>query len=174
VTNIPPDFAPIEDLLLGIFHRWFDGMGIHVASQFSEEMPIPAVIARADLRSGMQAFHSGSDDRFTRAVPVSISVFSNGPAGNGLDADKTAAQLGESVTLCLRTAYMEQWVVSHAGHITALDQASIFVRKTDWQTSTNVVQYASLPEGLVRYESIYRIMFRPPVEGSNNPFLPSL
>lgn len=174
MTYLPPDFGPIEDLMLGILRRWFADLGVHVATQFSEEMPVPAVIARGDLRSGLQAFHSSSDDRFTRAVPVSISVFSKGPAGDGLDADKTAAQLGESVTLCMRTAFTEQWVIPRAGHITAIDLAAPFVRKTDWQTSTNVVQYASLPEALVRHEAIYRIMYRPPIEGSGNPFLPSL
>lgn len=171
---IPPDFGPVEDLMLGIFRRWFDGQDVTVLSEFEEHMSLPTVVVRADRRSGLAAFHSTSDDRFARASVVSISVFCNGPTGNGLNADKQASQLAESCTLAMRTAVSEQWVIPRAGHLSVIDNSTPFMRAQDWQTSTSVVQYASLPDGTVRYEAVYRILFRPPVEGSGNPFLPNL
>lgn len=168
-----PDFAPVEDLLLGVFRRWFAGLDVYVGAEFTKEMPLPAVISRADRRSGLQAFHSTSDDRFQRAVVISVSVFCDGPTHSGLNADRQGGQLAESCALALRHAFSEQWVVPGAGHIAFVDQTIPFTRVTDWQTSTSVVQYASLPDGMVRYEAIYRILIRPPVEGSGNPFLPN-
>lgn len=175
MTYIAPDFAPIEDLLIGVFRKWFADVGepVYVGSEFVKAMPLPAVIARADRRSGLQAFHTTSDDRFQRANVIAISVFCNGPADNGLDADKQGAQLAESVTLAMRTAMQEQWVIPGNGHLSVVDCSMPFSRVTDWQTSTSVVQYASLPSSTVRYEAIYRVLIRPPQEGSGNPFLPT-
>lgn len=169
-----PDFGPVEDLMLGIFNRWFASVPtpVHVATQFEVGMPLPTVIARADQRSGIQAF-GNKDDRFLRITVVQVSVITAGPNGDGIDADIEASQLAESAGLAIRQAHAEQWVIPGVGHLGYMEIASPFSRKTDFQTSTSVVQYASLPDGLVRYEGIYRILLRPPIGGSGNPFLPT-
>lgn len=174
IEPLYPDFGPTEDLMLGIFRRWFASVEkpVHVVSEFELGMPLPVVIARADQRSGIQAF-GAKDDRFLRTQVISISVITAGPYGNGVDADKEGSQLAESCTLAMLQAQTQQWVVPGVGHLGHVEVAAPFSRKTDFQTSTSVVQYASLPDGLVRYEGIYRILLRPPAGGSGNPFLPT-
>lgn len=172
MTLLYPDFGAVEDLLLGIFRTWFDGQDVHISDLFTEGMQLPAVVARADRRSGLQAF-GADDDRFMRSTVVSINCFSFGPDDNGLNADKHCAQLAESCTLAMRHALASQLVIPGVGHLAHYERAQPFTRVTDWQTSTSVVQYASLPSGVVRYEGIYRILYRPPKGGSGNPFLPT-
>jgi len=165
---LDPDFGPIEDLLLGVFNRFFATVpGVVIAPEFYEGMQVPAVIGRADRRSGTAAFHSNTDDRFLKATVISVSAICDGP-----DADREASDLIEACRLALRQAQMEQWVIPGAGHIALIDNSTPATRVTDWATSTGVVQYASLPQGMVRYEAIFRLLVRPPVGGTDNPFLP--
>lgn len=162
------DFGPIEDLLLGIYKRYFASHPeVLVTTEFSEGMALPAVVARADRRSGTQAFHSTTDDRFAKPAVISVSAFCEGD-----DADAMSSHLIEACRLGLNQALRQQWVIPHCGHLTAVDNSTQATRVTDWATSTGVVQYASLPQGVVRYEAIFRILVRPPVGGSGNPFLP--
>lgn len=164
-----PDFGAAEDLLLGIFRRYFaDHPEVTITPEFYEGMPLPAVIARADRRSGTTAFHTTTDDRFMKPIVCAVSAICEGP-----NADKEASQLIEACRLGLRRAHIQQWVVSGVGHIALVDNSTPATRVSDWATSTAVVQYASLPQGAVRYEGIFRILVRPPVGGSGNPFLPA-
>lgn len=163
-----PDFGPIEDLVQGIFDRYFATVPeVNVTTGIYEGMALPAVIARADRRSGTQAFHSTTDDRFTKAAVISVSAICEGPNG-----DSQASHLIEACRLGLNKAFQQQWVVPFCGHLTLVDNSTEPARVTDWATSTGIVQYASLPQGSVRYEGIFRILVRPPVGGSGNPFLP--
>jgi hypothetical protein len=165
---LEPDFGPIEDLIKQIFERYFATVpNVHVYTEFSEGMQMPAVIGRADRRSGITAFHSTTDDRFLKPAVIAVSAFAD-----GINADEEASQLAEACRLALRRAQMEQWVIPGIGHISVVDNSTPATRTTDWATSTAVVQYASLPKGAARYEGIYRLLVRPPVGGTNNPFLP--
>lgn len=167
-AQVEPDFGPIEDLVLGIFRRYFASHPeVYIDSEFSESMPLPAVIARADRRSGITAFHSTTDDRFLKPAVIAVSTFCIGP-----NADSDSSHLAEACRLALRQALREQWVIPGAGHLALVDNSTPATRVSDWATSTAVVQYASLPKGAARYEGIYRLLVRPPVGGSNNPFLP--
>lgn len=158
--------------MVGILRRWFDGKDVHIGAQYTENMQMPAIVARADPRSGIQAFGNG-DDRFMRTSVVSINCFSSGPAGDGLGADKECSQVAESAQLAMRTALSEQWVIAGVGHLAHIQLSRPFFRAQDWQTSNSIVQYATLPHGVVRYEGVYRILIRPPAGGSGNPFLPT-
>jgi hypothetical protein len=163
-----PDFGPVETLMQGILGRWFaTHPEVLVTTEFYEGMGLPLVIARADRRSGTQAFHSTSDDRFMKPGVISVSSICEGP-----DADEMSSHLIESCRLALRRALKEQWVIPGAGHLSFLDNSTPATRVTDWATSTAVVQYSSLPKDAVRYEAIFRILYRPPLGGSGNPFLP--
>ena len=58
------------------------------------------------------------------------------------------------------------------GYLNHMNLWSQAARVSDYATSTGVVQYASLPNGVVRYESIYQFIVRPVERGmTDNPFL---
>lgn len=163
-----PDFGPIEDLVNGIFARYFvTHPEVTVTTSLYEGMQLPVVFARADRRSGVTAFHSGTDDRFMKAAVIAVSSICD-----GINADEEASHLNEACRLALNQAVAQQWVIPGAGHLVLVDNSTPATRAADWATSTAVVQYASLPAGLVRYEGIFRLLVRPPVGGSRNPFLP--
>lgn len=166
--SIEPAFGPVEDLLLQIFRRYFASHPeVHVYSEFEIGMAVPAVVGRADRRSGITAFHTTTDDRFLKPAVIAVSAFCDGP-----NADDDASHLIEACRLALRRAHLEQWVIPGVGHIALVDNSTPATRTTDWATSTAVVQYASLPKGMARYEGIFRLLIRPPVGGTKNPFLP--
>ena len=162
-----PDFGPVEDLLLGIFRRYFAGMDVEIDTEFHEGMGLPAIVARADRRSGTVAF-SSPDDRFMKPQVISVSAICEGP-----NADADASHLIEAARIALRVAEQQQWVVPFVGHIAHIENSTPAARASDWATSTGVVQYASLPKGATRYEAIFRLMLRPPKGGSRNPFIAS-
>lgn len=129
-------------------------------------MPLPAIIARRERRSGTVA-NKTKDDRFLRPSVISINTFTH-----GVDADEIGEELHEAVQIALRTAQVDQWVIPDAGVISVLENSTTASRVADWATSTGVVQYASLPKGWVRYESIYRLLIRPPDQSTiTNRFL---
>lgn len=166
--NIEPAFGPIEDLVLQVFRRYFASVPeVTVYTEFSEDMQLPAIVARADRRSGITAFHTTTDDRFLKPSVIAVSTIAGGP-----NADEDASHLAEACRLALRRAQMEQWVIPKVGHISVVDNSTPATRVSDWATSTAVVQYASLPKGAARYEGIFRLLVRPPIGGTNNPFLP--
>lgn len=152
-----------------MLHKFFDRhniSGVHVGTLVTANMPMPAIVARRERRSGTIA-NKTSDDRFLRPSVVSINTFTS-----GIDADEEGEELHEAVQLALRTAQIEQWVIPDAGVINQLENSTTPSRVADWATSTGVVQYASLPKGWVRYESIYRLLIRPPHQDTiTNRFL---
>lgn len=163
-----PVFGAAEDLLLGIFREYFQGKDVTVTSEFSEGLALPAVVARADRRSGTTSFQT-KDARFLRPVIISVSTIAS-----GADADLLASQLSEATKLALLQAQLTQQVVPNAGYISYIENSTPPTRVSDWQTSTAVVQYASLPKGATRYEAVYRLMIRPPEQITiNNPFVAS-
>ena len=151
-----PIFGSTDELLLGILTRFFEGQGIHIGTLFSEEMTPPAIIARAERRSGDIA-GVVTDDRHLHSVILSVSTITS-----GVDADEMGEELQEAVRIALRQAQLEQIVIPNGGSIARLTIASAPVRVSDYATSTGIVQYASLPAGQVRYESVWKAILRPP------------
>lgn len=164
-----PVFGLVEDLMLGILRPAFAGTNVTVASTFTEGMGVPAVIARQDKKSGNAVIYSG-DARFLRPALLSIDAICTGP-----DADQDAGMLQEAVTQIIMRAQREQTVVPGVGYISAIENVGNAARSSDWATSTGVVQYASLPQGAVRYDSTMRLYIRPDTNQSlvrsENPFL---
>jgi hypothetical protein len=145
---------------------FFQGQGIHIGTLFSEELNPPMIIARAERRSGSVS-DVVSDDRFLHPVIVSVSTITD-----GVDADEMGEELQEAVRVALRQAHLQQTVVPNGGSIARITNASMPVRVSDYATSTGIVQYASLPAGQVRYESVWRLILRsPPQSTITNRFL---
>lgn len=161
-----PIFGSADELMLGILRPFFEGQGVHIGTLFASALEPPIIIVRRERRSGAQAFDS-QDDRFIQSALVSINTITA-----GVDADEIAEELQEACRIAIRQAVINQTVVPGAGHITRLDNAVLPSRVSDWATSTGVVQYASLPKGWVRYESVYKLLISPPDQAlANNRFI---
>lgn len=161
-----PAFGPVDRLLFDLFNQAFEGLGVEVVTRFSEKLHPPMVLARNEKRSG-SAFLRDGDPRFLKPELITLNTF-----GEGVNADKEAEQLQEACRIALMEAWQEQRYFPGAGTISSLEVTSVASRVSDFATSTGVVQYASLPVGWERYESVWRLQLRPPKQSDlNNPFL---
>lgn len=167
MTDELPYFGSIDDLVRHIFTDYLGPQGVHVHTTFSEDMALPAVVARRDRRSGTIALQS-RDDRFLQPAILMVSTLTTGP-----DADAEGEQLQEACRHALRNAQQQQLTFPGCGSIAVIEGSTHPAKVSDWQTATTVVQYASLPKGAVRYEAIYRLLVRPPDQSTiHNPFKP--
>ncbi len=164
-----PVFGSVNDLMTGVMRAYFAGQDIHIGTLLSEGLTDdhrPVIIARRDRRSGADAGRSG-DDRFVRSTIVAVETLTY-----GADADDDGEMLQEAAWRALRWAQQTQIVIPDGGSISEIENRTEPARVSDWATSTGVVQYASLPKGWVRYESIYRLIIRPPIQANViNPFV---
>lgn len=151
-----PIFGSVDELVRVVFKQFFTDMDVHVYTLFSENMQTPAIVARRDRRSGTLALQT-RDDRFMQPAIIMISTITDGP-----DADEMGEELQEMCRYALRQAQQLQVSVPGCGSIAVLEGSTHPAKVADWQTSTSVVQYASLPKIAVRYEAIYRLLVRPP------------
>lgn len=162
-----PAFGNTDRLLMAIFREFFAGQNIPIRTLYAEGIELPAIIARRERRSGAGDMNVG-DDRFLESAVVSVNTLTS-----GLEAESDGADLQDMCRLALRQAQMEQKSYPGLGHIARIENSTSASRVADWATSTGVVQYATLPKGVIRYESIFRLLLRPPVTGSvNNRFRP--
>lgn len=153
-----PVFGSADDLMLGIFRRFFDGQDVHIGTLYSEDLKPPLIITRRERRSGTISTKT-DDDRFLQPAIIVVNTITA-----GIDADEVGEELQEACRLAIRQAHLEQWTFPDAGHIAVVENSTPASRVSDWATQTGVVQYASLPKSWVRYEAIYRILIRPPAQ----------
>jgi hypothetical protein len=162
-----PYYGSVDELVREVLTKFFQGQDVHVYTLFSENMQTPAVVARRERRSGTLALHSG-DDRFMMSAIVAVTVITS-----GVDADEEGEELIEMCRYALRQAQQRQYSIPGCGSIAVLEESTHPSKVADWQTSTSVVQYASLPKNASRYESIYRLLVRPPAQDTiTNRFKP--
>lgn len=168
MTYIPtPYFGSVDELVRGILEGFFASQDIHIYTTYSENMDLPAIVARRDRRSGTLALAS-RDDRFMESAIVMISTITE-----GVDADEQGEELAEMCRYALRQAQQQQLSIPGCGSIAVMQVSTHPAKVSDWQTSTSVVQYASLPKGAVRYELIVRLLVRPPDQSTiTNRFKP--
>lgn len=159
-------FGPVDDLIRGIFLRFFEGKGVGVHTEFQPNYKAPYVVGRRERRSGL-ASQTPGDERVAIPAVVLVNTVTGGP-----DADEQNDYLQEATRLALFQARSEQIVIPGCGVINDITNAVPAARVNDWATSTGVVQYASMPNDLVRYEAIYRLIIRPPARSTIiNPFI---
>ena len=161
-----PVHGSTDELLLHILQNFFEGQGIHIGTLFSEEIDPPMIIARAERRSGgmADAIH---DERYMHPVLFSVSTITS-----GVDADQVGEELQEAVRIALRQAQLEQITVPNGGTLSRITNSILPSRVADFATATGIVQYASLPAGWVRFESVWRAIIRPPAQSTiTNRFL---
>lgn len=155
MTSLPPEvlalveMSPIEDLLLALLPDKFGG--IPVKSLIEDNQTFPFILVR---NTGAWGEWEG-DPRFLDAGTVTVHTFTD-----GINGDEDGALLSEAVRVVLRDSV--NVVVPQRGHITKVELVSRARRVTDWATATGPVQYADLPTGVWRYESVFRIEIRKP------------
>lgn len=151
-----PPRGSVDELLLGILRPAFEPQGVTVRTQWTQGLAPPIILARRERRSGTVS-NRVKDERFLEPAIVAIETITD-----GVDADEVGEELQEAVRAVLREAHLNQTVIPNGGAINRMEISSLPSRVSDWATSTGVVQYAQLPDGQVRYESILRILVRPP------------
>ncbi|MFF7254792.1 hypothetical protein [Streptomyces microflavus] len=152
------ELSPVEDLLLAVLREGLPEVRVKSLVDLHETFPM--VLIRRDPTWGEWA----GDQRFTDAARVVINCFAPDP-----DGDEDAAILSEAVRVAMRDAWLKPKVYPRLGHIIRVDMNSAPRRATDWATATGPVQYADLPTGIWRYESIYDVQIRKP---QTRPYLP--
>ena len=167
MTIAIPVFGDTNRLMMAILNDFFAGQDIAIRTLFSEEMPTPAIVARRERRNGNGEARN-ADDRFMEPAVISVNTLTS-----GLEAESEGSELQEMCRIALRQAQLEQRVYPGLGHIAKIENSTSASRVNDWATTTGIVQYASLPKGVIRFESVYRLLIRPPVSaGVNNRFRP--
>lgn len=162
-----PYFGSVDELVREVLEKFFQDQDVHVYSLFSENMQTPAIVARRERRSGTLALHTG-DDRFMMSAIVMVTTITN-----GVDADEEGEELQEMCRYALRQAQQRQYSIPGCGSIAVMEESTHPAKVSDWQTSTSVVQYASLPKNAIRYEAIFRLLVRPPAQDTiTNRFKP--
>ena len=169
MTTTIPTFGSVDGLMLAIMRDFFvESPNVHIGSLYSAGLNPPMVIVRRERRSGTPSIDS-TDDRYIQAAIVSVNTITE-----GADADELGEQLQEACRIAIREAQQNQKVVPGFGVISKITNSVEPSRVADWATSTGQVQYASLPKNWVRYESVYRLLIRPPDQALvHNPFMPS-
>lgn len=164
-----PIFGSVDEMVREIFTNFFTGQDVHVYTTFQENMKTPCIISRRDRKSGTLALAS-RDDRFMQSAIIMVSTITEGP-----DADEMGEELQEMCRYALRQAQQMQVSIPGCGSIAVLHESIHPSRVADWQTSTSVVQYASLPKNAVRYETVFRLLIRPPDQDTiTNRFKPRI
>jgi hypothetical protein len=154
--------------MVTVLKDFFTGQDIHIGTLFSSALAPPIIIVRRERRSGQASIDSG-DDRYLMSAIVSVNTITSGP-----DADQLGEELQEACRIAIREAQQNQTVVPGSGVISEITNSIEPSRVSDWATSTGVQQYASLPKGWSRYESVYRFLIRPPVQSeTTNRYMPS-
>lgn len=153
------ELSPAEDLLLAILRERLPGVQVQALIEAHQRFPL--VLPRR-----MPDFGDWSGDtRFTDSADIAVHTFCEDPNG-----DEDAALLAEAVRVVLRDAWLSNRIVPGRGSLSNVEMTSSPRRVTDWATATGPVQYADLPTGVWRYETLYRIAIRKP---RARPFPPS-
>lgn len=163
--TIYPVFAPAEEFFLPLLRDAFEHQGIRVVDQHTKDTPLPMILVRSSRQSGATG-NLPDDPRFLRSLKLTVTAIME-----GVDADSRCANLLEAVQHVIMNAWHNQTVIPGVGHIAHFDAFTEPSRVSDFQTATNIVQYASLPRGNARYEQVFNIFVRPDTSYSRNEFL---
>ena len=144
-------FFPYEDILAAMFKRAFPELRFE--TYVSEVLTYPLITG---ARFTPQGGWSG-DPRFIDSGPVRINVFCEGP-----DADVEAFLISEAIRVMMLEASLERWNFPGLGSIVNITMSVEPADVNDWATATGIVQFADLPENVIRFETVYQLTIRRP------------
>lgn len=144
-------FYPFEDLLIKMFERGLPDLNF--STYISENIQFPAVVGSRFTRS---TGWSG-DPRFIDSGPVRINVFTEQP-----NADGKGYFISEAIRVMMMKAHTERWHFPGTGSILSIRMEAEPTDANDWMTASGIVQFADLPKGVSRFETIYYMTVRRP------------
>lgn len=150
------EMSPVEDLLLGLLPMQLEG--VRVQTRIEDDQQFPFILIRANGNWG----NWSGDERFLDAAQINVHTLAD-----GINAEEDAANLAEAVRVTLRDS--RNIVVPRRGHIVSVEMTSRPRRVSDWATATGPVQYADLPTGVDRYETVYHVVIK---KSATKPFAP--
>ncbi|MGL5825558.1 MAG: hypothetical protein ACRCYU_12220 [Nocardioides sp.] len=142
-------FSAIEDILLAVLRPKL--ADVQVKTLIATGQTFPMVLVR---RTDQYGEWSG-DPRFIDTATVAVQCYAEDP-----DGDADAEVLSQAVRSALRASINE--VVPDLGHLVYVDMIRAPRRAPDWASAVGPVQYADLPSGVHRYETVYDLTFRSP------------
>ncbi len=154
------EYAPLEDVVLPILRDGFPEIPVYSLipeeglRAFTEADALPFILVRRHAVQGVW----GGDPRFMDAGAFTIHTFTKDP-----DGDEDGALLSEAVRVVMREAWLGKKTVPGVGSVASVRLYEAPRRVSDWATASGPVQFADLPTGVWRYESIYSISIRPPL-----------
>ena len=149
------EMAPFEDVGLAVLKDAFPDVtvvSLIPSDAFTQESLLFLV-----RRVGGWGLWDG-DARFMDSGSLSLQVFASGS-----DADERAALASEAIRVAMREAWREPKYYPGVGALVRVRVREEPVAKADWATSSGPVQYADLPKGWTRYETIYDLRVRRPL-----------
>lgn len=146
------ELDPVEDLLLAVLRDGFPDVPVY--SLIPEEIPAYFMVVRRMPGIGD---YQGDPRGLTDWGRLYVHTFTSDP-----DGDEKGAVLQEAVRVVMRNAWLSHRVFAGLGSIARWQMVAEPTRKTDWANSTGPVQFADLPTGYWRYESIHEVEVRKP------------
>nr|GID42393.1 hypothetical protein Aca09nite_88990 [Actinoplanes campanulatus] len=157
MAGLPPavralvEMSPVEDFVQAVLAEALPGVNVQTLIQPAQAFPLVLI------RRYPQVGDWSGDTRFVDVADMIIHTFAEDPDGN-----EDAALLAEAVRVVLRDAWLLNRIVPGRGHLVRYEMTSAPRRATDWATATGPVQYADLPSGVWRYETLFRLAVRKP------------
>lgn len=145
-------FSLEEDVLLAVLRGVFEPE-IPVHALIEDATQYPFILVRKNHGMGI----NNGDPRFFSEGDVSIHTYTGGP-----DGDQDGGILSEAVRVVLHNAWQNNWHRPDLGSIVRIKMIEEPSRQADWATSSGPVQYADLPNGWYRYETVYNVRVRKP------------
>lgn len=154
------ELASVEQLLKHLLQDELPGVTVTTKiPQRKTEKALPMVLVRR-YHNALEA--RGGDSRFLGRCLVSVQTFTHDVAIPGAPSgDLQGSTLSEAVRVRLREATIAKPHFPELGTFIGARLYSPPRRVADWATATGPVQYADLPAGTWRYETVYRISYRP-------------
>lgn len=151
------EMKPFEDVGLAVLRDAFPDIKVVslIPNDAQTDNDILVLVRRA---SGWGTWNG--DTRFVDEGALSVQVFTAGD-----DADERGALVSEAIRVAFRDAWRAHRPTYYPGigSLIRVDMLEEPVRKADWATASGPVQYADLPEGWFRYETIYSLRVRKPM-----------
>jgi hypothetical protein len=148
------EMSPVEDLLLAILRERLPDISTQTLIKTKQTFPFILIRSTGSWGSWL------GDPRFLDSSTIEVHVFCE-----GINADIDANLLSEAVRVVLRDSL--NVVIPDKGYLISVEMQDRPKRSPDWQASVGPVQYADLPTGVERWESVYRVTIRKP---ANKPF----
>lgn len=143
---------PVEDLVLAVLRDRITT--VPVKSLIQMDQSFPSVVVHRGATWG----DWNGDPRFLDAAILDVFAFTDGD-----EADADGALLSEAVRVVLIEAINK--VYPGKGHLTKVRMLTSPQNVPDWDTATGPVQFADLPVGVTRYQTVYAVEIRKPLDG---------